>query len=58
MDKYCVLFDCGHRICLGHSMVTTLMQMVLAGVHRSFDLELVDTYYERDIKVVGDCFIG
>lgn len=25
---------------------------------RRFDFELVDTVYERDIKVVRDCFLG
>jgi hypothetical protein len=37
---------------------STMMSMILAGVFRRFDLELVDTIYERDVKIVRDCFIG
>ncbi len=32
--------------------------MALAMIIRRFDLELYDTDYERDIKVVRDCFLG
>ncbi len=32
--------------------------MTLAAVFRRFELDLVDTSYERDVKIVRDCFIG
>jgi cytochrome P450 len=57
-DKYYVPFHRGHRMCLGYNFATTMMLMTLAGVFRRFELELVDTIYERDVKIVRDCFIG
>lgn len=35
-----------------------MMLMTLSAVFRRFELELVDTIYERDVKIVRDCFIG
>jgi cytochrome P450 len=57
-DKYYVPFNRGHRMCLGYTFATSMMLMMLASVFRRFDLELVDTSYERDVKIVRDCFIG
>ncbi|KAF2815342.1 putative flavonoid 3-hydroxylase [Mytilinidion resinicola] len=57
-DKYYIPFHRGHRMCLGYAFATTMMLMTLATVFRRFDLELVDTIYERDVKIVRDCFIG
>jgi cytochrome P450 len=57
-DKYYVPFHRGHRMCLGYNFATTMMLMTLAAVFRRFELELVDTTYERDVKIVRDCFIG
>lgn len=57
-DRYYVPFHRGHRMCLGYNFATTMMLLTLAGVFRRFDLELVDTIFERDVKVIRDCFIG
>ena len=57
-DRYYVPFHRGHRMCLGYNFATTMMIMTLATVFRRFDLELVDTIYERDVKIIRDCFIG
>ncbi|KAH8704344.1 putative flavonoid 3-hydroxylase [Phaeosphaeriaceae sp. PMI808] len=57
-DKYYVPFHRGHRMCLGYNFATTMMLMTIAAIFRRFDLELVDTLYERDVKIVRDCFIG
>jgi cytochrome P450 len=57
-DKYYVPFHRGHRMCLGYNFATTMMLLTLASVFRRFELELVDTIYERDVKIVRDCFIG
>jgi cytochrome P450 len=58
VDKYYVPFHRGHRMCLGYNFATTMMLMTLAAVFRRFDVELVDTVYERDVKIIRDCFIG
>lgn len=57
-DRYYVPFHRGHRMCLGYNFATTMMLLTLAGVFRRFQLELVDTIYERDVKIIRDCFIG
>jgi cytochrome P450 len=57
-DRYYVPFHRGHRMCLGYNFATTMMLMTMAAVVRRFELELVDTTYERDVKIVRDCFIG
>jgi cytochrome P450 len=57
-DKYYVPFHRGHRMCLGYNFATTMMLMTLATVFRRFEIELVDTIYERDVKIIRDCFIG
>ena len=57
-DKYYVPFHRGHRMCLGYNFATTMMLMTMASVFRRFEFELVDTVYERDVKIVRDCFIG
>lgn len=36
----------------------SMMTMIVAAVFRQFELELVDTIYERDVKIVRDFFIG
>jgi cytochrome P450 len=57
-EKYYVPFNRGHRMCLGYTLATSMMLMMLATVFRRFDLQLVDTIHERDVKIVRDCFIG
>lgn len=41
-----------------HSLAYAELHIALAMIIRRFDLELVDTEYERDIEVVRDCFLG
>lgn len=41
-----------------HSLAYAELHIALAMIIRRFELELVDTVYERDIKVVRDCFLG
>ena len=40
------------------SLAYAELHMALAMIIRRFDFELYNTDYERDIKVVRDCFLG
>lgn len=58
LTRYYVPFSRGTRICPGIELAYAELYMALAMIIRRFDLELYDTDYERDIKVVRDCFLG
>ncbi|KAF2655197.1 hypothetical protein K491DRAFT_599229, partial [Lophiostoma macrostomum CBS 122681] len=57
-DRFYVPFGRGYCICLGHIFATTSILFTLTAVFRKFGLELFDTDYERDVKIVRDYFIG
>ncbi|KAK6585195.1 hypothetical protein PZA11_001922 [Diplocarpon coronariae] len=58
LNRYYIPFSKGTRICPGIELAYAELYMALAMTIRRFDLELYDTVYERDIKVVRDCFLG
>ncbi|KAK2630516.1 hypothetical protein QTJ16_001336 [Diplocarpon rosae] len=58
LNRYYVPFSKGTRICPGIDLAYAELYMALAMTIRRFDFELFDTVYERDIKVVRDCFLG
>jgi cytochrome P450 len=51
-------FGRGSRMCIGMNLGYAEMYIVLASVFRRLDLQLHETYQERDIDIVRDCFIG
>ncbi|KAL2061941.1 hypothetical protein VTL71DRAFT_7319 [Oculimacula yallundae] len=58
LNRYYIPFSRGTRICPGIELAYAELYIALAMIIRRFDLELHDTDYERDIKVVRDCFLG
>jgi cytochrome P450 len=51
-------FGRGSRMCIGMNLGYAEMYIVLASVFRRLNLQLHETYQERDIDIVRDCFIG
>ncbi len=41
-----------------YSLAYAELYLALAMIIRRFDFQLHDTHYDRDIKVVRDCFLG
>ena len=58
LNRFYVPFGRGHRACLGQNLAMAEMYMTLAMVFRRFQMELFDTFYERDVMTVRDCFLG
>ncbi|MCJ1333200.1 hypothetical protein MMC10_009894 [Thelotrema lepadinum] len=58
ISRYYLPFSRGSRMCMGVNLAYCELYLLLARLFRDFDLELVNTTFERDIKVVRDCFLG
>ena len=58
VNHFYLPFGRGSRMCIGISLASAELYMTLANLFRRMDLDLFDTVYERDVKVVRDCFIG
>jgi cytochrome P450 len=57
-NKYFMPFSKGHRNCIGQNLAWAELYLATATVFRRFDLELHDVDYERDVRLVRDCFVG
>ena len=53
-----VAFSKGTRVCPGSDFAHVEMYLVLAMLLPRFELELFDTYRERDVDYIRDCFLG
>ncbi|KAH7305262.1 putative flavonoid 3-hydroxylase [Stachybotrys elegans] len=51
-------FGRGSRMCLGMNLALAELYITTASIFRRLQLELHETYKERDIDIVRDCFIG
>ena len=56
--RHLIAFSGGNRACYGQHLAMNEIYLVIAGLFRRFDFEPFDTVFDRDIKVVRDCFIG
>lgn len=57
LEKFLIPFNKGPRQCIGMELAKAEILACLAMVFGQFDMELVDTEYERDIKTKRDHFI-
>ena len=58
INRYFVPFSRGGRMCIGVNMAWAELYLTIAAVFRRLELELFQTEFERDVKIVRDCFIG
>ncbi|KAI0190903.1 cytochrome P450 [Xylaria flabelliformis] len=58
LNRCFVPFGRGNRMCIGINFAYTEIYIALACIFRRLALELYETYRERDIDIVRDCFIG
>jgi len=58
LNPYFVAFGRGPRMCQGYDFALAELYIAFAALIRRFKFELFDTVYERDVKVVRDCFFG
>jgi len=56
LDRYFIPFSKGTRMCIGYQLAYSELYLSLATFLRTFVFELYETTYERDVKVVRDCF--
>jgi cytochrome P450 len=54
LKHYMVAFGKGSRNCLRMNLAQAAIRIALASLVRRFDLELVETDYDRDMKIVRD----
>ncbi|KAF2756045.1 cytochrome P450 [Pseudovirgaria hyperparasitica] len=57
-DRHYIPWGRGGRSCLGKDYAQGQMQMVLATLCRRYEFELVDTTYERDVKISREPFLA
>ncbi|PQE05656.1 cytochrome P450 protein [Rutstroemia sp. NJR-2017a BBW] len=57
-ESYFVPFGKGTRMCQGMRFAYTELYLVLTTLLRRYEFQLHDTFRERDIESVRDCFIG
>ncbi|KAF1966836.1 cytochrome P450 [Bimuria novae-zelandiae CBS 107.79] len=58
INRYFLPFGRGSRMCLGLNTAWVTLYIGFAVFFRHTDFVLHDTLYERDVKVVRDCFTG
>ncbi|KAF2096018.1 cytochrome P450 [Rhizodiscina lignyota] len=57
-NRHFIAFGRGHRSCLGVNLAWAELYLAAANMFRKFDMQLHDTVYERDVKIVRDCNVG
>jgi cytochrome P450 len=58
LEHYLTPFSKGPRACLGSNLAYSEIYLASAALLRRFNMELFDTFRERDIDVCRDCFVG
>ena len=58
LNPYFVAFGKGPRMCQGVDFAMAELYFAFAAMIRRFEFELYDTLYDRDVKIVRDCFFG